>query len=250
MKIRKSFYAFIHSLTCLFIFQGCGEKVGGVPMASLNFSTAGGLQSTMLASEGLGVKSESVVVKVISQGNSEIIIEKASFMIRRIKLKRASEPQEERDLKTDPIVVTLNLDDLKHAATISEIQPGTYDRIKFEIHKLESSESASIDLSANPQFTEFVSDNGYSIIVKGTYDDDITDNIPEKSFEFKSRFNEIQHYELTPPLVITADQTIVDINLEINMDEWFIVDDQLVDPEDKKFESNIEGNIKNSIRYF
>ncbi len=217
--------------------SGCGKKetsVGNVP-ASLSF--------TSMSSGGAVAAAQT-----IQQGNARVVIEEASFVIRRIKLKALDAHEE--DFKTDSFVVKLNLDGIKNTVAIANIPPGTYDRIKFDIHKLDASEMADIDLNANPEFAEFTQDNGLSIVIKGTYDDNVADGRAPENFAFKSRLNETQEYFFSPRLEIQEGSTSVDMHLSIDMSQWFVVNGQIVSPLDAQFSSDIEKNVKQSIKHF
>ena len=228
------------SLFALFfiIWSGCAEKeigISGVP-ASLSFtSLAGGGAAAVAAAQ-----------QTIQQGNARVVIDEASFVIRRVKLKALDAHEE--DFKTGSFVVKLNLDGTKNTVALANLPAGTYDRIKFDFHKLDASEIAAIDLNAAPEFAEFIQDNGLSIIIKGTFDDNVTDGIAPQNFVFKSRLNEAQEYFFSPGLEIKEGAVSVNMDLSIDMSQWFVVNGQIVSPLDARFSSDIEKNIKQSGR--
>lgn len=234
--------AFAGITLSLFFLLSCGieQKGTGLVDTALSFSptSAGGAVSTASVASA----------QTFTQGVAQVIIEEAAFVIRRIKFKAADSHEE--DFKAEALVVTLNLEGTSNVVSISKIPVGTYDRIKFEIHKLEASEMNAIDLTAHPEFSEFAKDNGYSVFVRGTYDNDISDNIAPKPFVFRSRFNEIQEHFLNPPLEIKEGQNLVDVHLSIQTDRWFVMDGVIVDPTNANLEPQIDNNIKNSIKQF
>ncbi|MBI2607983.1 MAG: hypothetical protein HYW47_00075 [Deltaproteobacteria bacterium] len=244
MKKRSFLYVFALTLICIFGLQSCAEESS----TTLSFTSSGGVVSPSTAPVVSPLGTTTSAIKTFTQGTSQISVEKAALVLRRIQFRKTSGP--EADFKTNAFVVDIKLDNTKNIVAVSQLPFATYDRIKFDIHKLDPIEIAAIDLSKNPEFTEFVKDNGYSIYVKGTYDNDTTDGISAKSFEFKNRLNETQVYFLRSPLEIKEGQTSIDVNLTVDLDKWFLVGGQLVDPVDQNNRSTIEQNIKASIKHF
>lgn len=241
-KVNVSLVALFGLLSGIY---GCGgaKEVSQLVPVGLNFSSSP--ESGAVAS-AVGQIAAAAVTQTFTTGNAQVVIEEAALVVRRVKLKKSSDT-DEKDFKSDALVISIKLDGSKNLAALSQVPVGTYDRIKFEIHKLESSEAAAIDLQKNPEFQRFVAD-GSSIFIRGTYDNDRTDTIAAKPFEFKSRLNEEQGYDLHPPLEVKTGQSSVEIHLTIDPSQWFMVLDQLQDPSDQRFSSEIERNIKASIK--
>lgn len=251
-KVR--FFSFLVTLSSLLFFLSCkvdNKEGAGLTLSDLQNIDLSFSPTTTGSTPPPGSSSptaSTAAAQTFIQGGSQVIIEEAAFVIRQIKF-RATDSHEE-DFKTEALVVTLNLDGTSNVLTTSKIPVGTYDRIKFEIHKLDANEINAIDLTAHPEFSEFVKDNGFSVFVKGTYDNDISDNINATPFVFRSRLNEVQEYFLNRLLEVKEGQGVVDVHLTILTDRWFIVDGVLVDPTNANSDPRIDDNIKNSIKHF
>jgi len=106
--------------------------------------------------------------------------------------------------------------------------PGTYDQIKFKIHKLGG---------GDPQFPEM---SGLSIKLDGTFNG--------ATFTWTSTLDEEQEREGT--FVITADSAN-NVTLAIDTSGWFVDrNGAAIDPNDESKRSIVEGNVKSSIDAF
>jgi hypothetical protein len=118
------------------------------------------------------------------------------------------------------------------------IPPGTYDKVRFMVHKLENSEPVP-----DPDFADI---NGrYSVVVKGTYSG--------IAFVFKS--DKSAHQKLTFPgsLQVSASGK-TNITLQVKPYMWFIKDGLYLDPlvigNRSEIENNIKTNINNNFKAF
>ena len=113
----------------------------------------------------------------------------------------------------------------------SYIPPGTYDKIRFMVHKLNDNEPIP-----DPDFAD--ANGRYSVVVKGRFND--------SSFVFKS--DKSAHQKLTFPgnLVIGA-SGYSNITLQIDPFIWFYVGGVFIDPRDPGNKVIIENNIKDNI---
>ncbi len=115
---------------------------------------------------------------------------------------------------------------------ISNIPPGSYDRIRFEIHKLGDSETPP-----DPEFKE--GNLRYSVIVKGLYN-----SVP---FVYKSKKSAHQDLKLETPIVVT-DNSTANLTITVDPPDWFYKDNVLMDPNDPANESDINNNIEHSFK--
>ncbi len=186
----------------------------------------------------------------LGDGVNTLVITSAELVIREIEFERVEDNACDDDLVDDncekfeigPQLIALPLDGSISQEIVVQVEPGNYDEIEFDIHKLESEDPAAADLlAARPEF------DGISVRVTGTYN--------TEDFVYTSDLNEEQEIELTSPLVITAETTTVNATFEIDLDSWFRnVDGGLIDPttgnKGEEFEEMVKDNIRFSIEGF
>ncbi len=170
--------------------------------------------------------------------SGHVNITEAKFLVRRIEFKSALD-QDSLDFNTEPFVLNLNLDGGITEVVISDIDPGLYDEIEFDIHKPEDFETPP-----DPEFR--IGDSGderFSIIIKGTANNE--------SFVFRSNENFDHEIDLSPNLSITESTDIVDITLSIDTSLWFTgpLGEEL-DPNNPDQIDEIEESVVRSFEVF
>ncbi len=213
MKIKKLILLSTATFLMLFAFSACDTTENTNGSMSLSFSNNTTLQKI----------------------NDDIIeLDTIKILIRDIKIKSKS-GSDTSSIKVGPFVVKLNLAGTTTDFAINNIPTGSYDRIKFEIHKIEASETLS-----DPEFREGTDASlRYSVIVKGKYN-----TVP---FIYKSRKSAKQDLKLETP--VTVDENGV-ANLTITVDPftWFADSVNTFDPTDPANENDIDNNIKESFK--
>jgi len=141
----------------------------------------------------------------------------------------------ECSIKVGPFVVHLNLNGMTTDFAVANVPPGTYDRIKFKIHKVEGSE-----IPPDPEFREGDDESlRYSVIVKGSFN-----SVP---FIYKSRKSAHQDLRLETPLVV-EENTMANLTITVDPYSWFNENGNLLDPNDPTNENDIDNNIKDSFK--
>jgi len=195
-----------------YFLQGCGEDTVTPQADNVDFST-------MSTGDSIG-------------GDIGILVlDTVKVLIKDIKLNVANNSQDSTNFKAGPYVLYLNLASNVNIVSTAYIPPGTYDKVKFEIHKLADTET--------PPDRDFVDVNDrYSVVVKGRYNG--------ISFLFKS--NKSAHQKLTFPgnLQVSASGKS-NITLQVRPYIWFIKNGLYLDPMDPVNESDIDNNIKDNI---
>ena len=173
--------------------------------------------------------SPSVIIQKIS--DDTIQLDTVKILLRDIKLKNQS-GNDEMNIKTGSFVVYLNLDAMTTDFAIGNVPPGSYDRVRFSIHKLEDSET--------PPDPEFREDSlRYSVIVKGTYN-----SVP---FIYKSKKSAHQDLKLETPILV-EENTEANLTITVDPPDWFYKNDSILDPNDPANENDIDNNIKDSFK--
>jgi len=166
--------------------------------------------------------------------NNTLQLNVVKALIRNLKFKSTSS-NDSSDIKLGPFVVHLNPDGINNEVMISNIPPGSYDRIRFEIHKVEDSE-----IPPDPDFKDGESGSErYSVIIKG--------NFNGNPFIYKSRRSTYQDIELQTPIII-EDSKSVNLTIIVNPYSWFFDEGDYLDPSDPSNESEIEMSIEHSFK--
>ncbi|HRE09703.1 MAG TPA: hypothetical protein PLN22_02655, partial [Ignavibacteria bacterium] len=152
----------LFSLGSYFV-QGCGEDAVSPQTDNVDFSV---MSSGDSVGNNIGI----------------LILDTVKVLIKDIKLNVANANQDSTNFKVGPYVLYLNMASSLNIVSTAYIPPGTYDKVKFDIHKLSDNET--------PPDPDFVDVNGrYSVVVKGRYNG--------ISFIFKS--DKSAHQKLTFP---------------------------------------------------
>ena len=198
----------------LFLFYGC-ENATDVQDSSLSvtFFSEGSLQKVQ---------------------NSTLQLNSVKVLIRKLEFKSANS-NDFHDIKVGPFVININPDGIKTDVLRSDIPPGSYERVKFEVHKLEDFETPP-----DPDFKDGNSGSDrYSVVVKGTFN-----NSP---FVYKSQRTTYQEFDFPTPIIIN-DNMSVNLTITVNPYSWFFEEGVYLDPSDPSNESEIEMNIEHSFK--
>jgi len=179
--------------------------------------------------------------------NNDLVLTEVKILIRDIKLEKESDGESEGDegnneteteeIKIGPIVVNLNPGGMTTDFVVDNIPAGIYDELKFEIHKLEASETPP-----DPEFRDGDdSSQRYSVIVKGQFNNNLT------QFTYKSRKSAHQELEFENLLTV-EDGTSTNLTITVDPYSWFYKDGLFLDPTDTANEDDIDNNIEHSFK--
>ena len=161
-------------------------------------------------------------------------IQEVKLLLKNIKIKNQSH-EDSLQVKTGPMVVNLNMTVKTTEFVSSEIPAGSYNRVRFEIHKIEDSE-----ISPDAEFKDGMeSSKRYSIIVKGTLDGE--------AFTYRSRKSAVQDIKLSEDLIVEENS---EANLTITVDpvSWFYEGDTLLNPNDDSNDDKIDNKLKDGFK--
>jgi len=173
---------------------------------------------------------------VDSAGDSQniLVLDTVKILIKDIKLDLATGSEDSSQIKIGPFVVFLNLQSLTVATISTAIIPaGSYNRVKFEVHKLEDAEAIP-----DPEFADV---NGrYSVIIKGFY--------LGNYFVYKSTksAHQILNFPANIPVSVGL---LTNITMVVKPYIWFISNGVFLDPRDPANSNDIDNNIKNNINH-
>lgn len=166
----------------------------------------------------------------VTDNSGVLVLDNVKILIKNIKLNVASN-SDSTNFKVGPYVFVLNLNSSVNVITSALIPEGTYDKLKFEIHKLEPNET--------PPDPDFVDANGrYSAVVRGSYN-----GVP---FIFKSDKSSHQKLSFPNSLIITVSGKS-NVTFKASPYMWFWDGGDFLDPNDPNNRNDIENNIKDNI---
>lgn len=173
-------------------------------------------------------------------GSDTLFIDTVKIMMKNVELFSGSsgkgeEHEDSEEVELGPFVIDLNLNGSINTIALTNVPEGTYNGVKFEIHRLNRSE-ASLD----PEFIDSTcGERGYSIIVKGSYFGN--------PFIYKSRKSFNQHVLFTNPITVT-NNGLINVTLTVDPYSWFIQNGTYIDPTDQNNYWLINNLIRSSFQ--
>jgi hypothetical protein len=218
LKHKASSFALYSFIAFIFLFvSGCNNETNVAPGTDNNIS-----------------------VSYFNQNNTSdntLVLTEAKFILRKIVLEQEGEGGDhggDRDVKMGPFVVNLDLNQKIVIAALAKIQAGSYDEVKFQIHKLSPNEDV-----ADPEFAESTS-RRFSVIVKGFYND--------APFIFKSDVTFAKEIEFENFPLSVSDVTVLNITIKLDVFSWFTGENGILNPADPANLHIINQNIRNDFR--
>lgn len=203
------------------VFAGCGEDSSTNPTGSGN--PVGGSDNTSMS-----VKTDNNTTAA-----STISITEAKALITEVELE--TEPSgASQHIRIAPFVIYFNTTGVLVTVTTGNLPSGTFNKIKFKIHKPEDTEPIP-----DPEFREGTSGNQrYSFIIKGSFNGN--------SFVYKSRRSASLVINLPSP--VTTGSSSRNITVLVNPSQWFTSGGNFIDPRESGNENLIDDNLKSSFK--
>lgn len=208
--------------------------------------------STSPATDGqFSLSTQYTVQAVLAKATSpsavdSLRITRARLVLRDIKFKTLGE--DSLNFRSQPIVVELALAGAVQQIGMTTVPFGTYNRIEFDVHRVEAPEIAALPSTEQAAFADFLAGERYSIIVEGTV---YRTGLAPAAFTYRSKVDAKQKIDLSPEVVVNEGTTQVNATLVVSSAGWFTTTGgALVDPTDPNNEGVIDENMKSSIRVF
>jgi hypothetical protein len=228
-------------LTAAALVAGCSDSVA---------PDSGSRVSLSFSSGPAAAASNAHFSAPASSGAADLVITKAEVVLREIELKRVEvvncdvepEPDGCEKFEVGPVLINVPLDGTTATAIAIDIDPGLYDELEFDIHKVsDDDEEDAAFVAAHPQMVDL------SIRVQGTFD-----GVP---FTFTTDLNVEQEHDLVPALEITENTGTSNVTVSLGLSQWFLdAGGNVVNPETGnkggENENLIKENIKQSIEAF
>lgn len=163
-------------------------------------------------SEGATVILSIAPVQTAFKGAEHVSFTRVRILLRTIQFHHRTDADDDStDFRVEPLVAELSLDGTPTTLEVAEIDPGTYHKISFRVHKADSSEQLP-----DPDFRDGASDNErYSVLVEGMFDG--------QPFTYQSRKAFHQQVTLDPDLIIDGTEiTPLEVSLQVDLSGWFI----------------------------
>ena len=180
----------------------------------------------------------------LDDGANTLLITRAEIVLAEIELKRTEstsctpvgEDDDCEEFETGPRLVDLPLDGKVVQELATAIPAVSYDRLEFEIDRLEDDSGSDI-LRERPDL------QGLSVRITGTFNG--------APFVFVSEESQELELDLSPPLVVGAEGSDINLTLSIDLAAWFTTDGgMLVNPTVQSSADLIDNNIDQSFECF
>ena len=174
-----------------------------------------------------------------------IKITRARFVLKEIKLKTSTDSA---NFKDKSFVLALGLNGVMQDIAVAGVPFGTYRKIEFKVHRVDSSDIRGLFPAETAQFADFLSGEKYSIIIEGVL---YKDGQSGQAFTYRSKIDAVQKYDLMPELVVSESNPNVNVTMKISSFNWFKNSSGvLLDPSDTNNEGQIDENLKNAIKLY
>jgi len=185
-------------------------------------STADNMEVSMMSSPG-----------VTDNAINTLTLDSVKILLKDIKLNVAAASNDSVNFKTGPFVLRLNMNSSVNLISTAYIPEGTYDKVMFEVHKLQDGEIVD---------TAFSFGGGrYSVVVYGKFN-----LVP---FIYRSTKSAKQKITFSPGVGISSN-TKANITLKVQPYTWFWNGSDYMDPAVLSNENDIDNNIKASFKAF
>jgi hypothetical protein len=163
--------------------------------------------------------------------NPILVLTAVKLLIKDIKLNVANGIGDSTNFKVGPYILYLDMSSTVNIVSMATIPAGTYDKVRFMVHKLGDNETVT-----DPEFAD--ANGRYSVVVRGLFA-----GIP---FVYKS--TKSAHQKLTFPGQLQVSLSgKSNITLQVKPYLWFRTGGTFIDPSNPNNRSVIDNNIKENI---
>jgi hypothetical protein len=180
---------------------------------------------------------------ILSNDVDSIKIENARILISRMILHELDTDENEDSpvVFIGPNLLVFHPDSGDHFVGTVEVEPLTYDKIKFEMHRFDASEIS--EYADNPTFSDFATGDRYSVIING----DVYKGEEITPFLFNGQVTAnltVDFYDF----IELDENDFATISIELDPNVIFTEGGILLDPNDPKNSNHIENNIKEAFK--
>jgi hypothetical protein len=234
------------TLVAALLVAACSDSTApGQPgTVSLSFTT--GSAGPAPAAPGLFLSA--AAIDLTDGSSNTLTLDRVEVVLREIELQRVEvvdcdvepEPDGCEKFEAGPLVLDLVLDGQVEQKFAIPVDPGMYDEIEFEIHKVTGDDPAAF-LSAHSDLMD------KSIRVQGSFNG--------QPFTYENDLDVEQEFDFPTPLIVDETTSSANVTVLLDVDAWFRDGSgNLVNPQDGnkggQHESLIKENIKQSTEAF
>jgi hypothetical protein len=227
---------------------GVGFRLVAAPATSASVQSASGSGTSAGSATGQVTSAATATGFSIKSDADEILITKAQVVVKNVKLKSvaavcANDDDDDMDgddeddcptIRVGPFLVNVPVNGTDGGRVAVPVPAGTYSAIRFEIHKVSSSDSTDRAFrQTNPDFRDI------SVRLEGTYN--------TRPFVFTHDVNAKLDVPLTKPVEIGAAGD--NVTVTIDMSSWFAKPGSgLYNPAEGNVSGLVRAKIQNNIR--
>ena len=219
------------------LVTGCSKNTDPSTTGTLSLSS---VYTTAVVTPKFGFSKSDGTMAVDS-----VRISRARFVLRDIKFKSSVDSL---TFKSAALILELNLGGTMQNVGVKDVPNGTYSRIEFDVHRVESTEVALLPVAERTLFADFLAGQRYSIIIDGTV---YKTGLAPQAFTYRSKVDAKQKIDMAPAVTISEGSTTANSTMVISSANWFKNQTGiLVDPTDPNSEGVIDENLKITIKVF
>lgn len=170
-----------------------------------------------------------------------LVVTRVRVLVKRLILhpSASNDSTDDRSVKNGPFLLIADSTGSRVVAQ-AQLTPGSYDKLKFEMHRFSSSEIPSFQTDTT--YRDFVTDGRYSVIIEGN----VVRNGARSAFQYTSEIT--SNVEFALPSFVVPQSGSSTLSLVFSGAGAFLDKGQLLDPRDPKNESAIDNKIKAAFR--
>lgn len=170
-----------------------------------------------------------------------LMVTRVRVLVKRLILhpSASNDSTDDRSVKNGPFLLVADSNGSRVVAQ-AQLTPGSYDKLKFEMHRFSSSEIPSYQ--NDTIYRDFVTGSRYSVIIDGI----VVRNGTRSAFQYESDIT--SNVEFSLPSFVVPQSGSTTLALVFAGAGAFLDKGQLLDPRDPKNESEIDNKIKAAFR--
>lgn len=170
-----------------------------------------------------------------------LMVTRVRVLVKRLILhpSASNDSTDDRSVKNGPFLLVADSTGSRVVAQ-AQLTPGSYDKLKFEMHRFSSSEIPSYQ--NDTIYRDFVTGSRYSVIIDGI----VVRNGTRSAFQYESDIT--SNVEFSLPSFVVPQSGSTTLALVFAGAGAFLDKGQLLDPRDPKNESEIDNKIKAAFR--
>jgi hypothetical protein len=204
-----------------------------------------GGQVSMISKYTSAVPASAHLLNVIQVDVDSIKITRARFVFERIQFTGTGDSSE---FKTRPFIYEPSLTGSYQQILVAGLKYGTYNRVKFKVHKVQVSDLDSLSTAEQSMFADFLAGDNYSVIIEGVY---YPAGQGPQLFTYRSKIDAEQQFGLSIPITLSESFPNGNVTMTLSSYYWFMdLDGSLLDPTNPDNANEIDNSLRRSIKVY